>query len=107
MLSRSDHLFIGVAYTIDPEHDEVVREYLGRTNIFLGSTLLTSKLTLRPDYREKDGYTVESVNVYGVHDGEERVLIEGVSYLFFSPRLMLIAFQGDRELVLFGKDQLL
>ncbi|KAL5534764.1 hypothetical protein ACEPAG_1228 [Sanghuangporus baumii] len=48
----------GIAYTIDPQHDEVVREYL--------------------DYREKDGYTVESVDVYDVEDGQEKVVIHGV-----------------------------
>ncbi|KAJ3518274.1 hypothetical protein NMY22_g13761 [Coprinellus aureogranulatus] len=46
----------GVAYTIDPAHVAEVREYL--------------------DYREKDGYTMETLDIYG-HDenGKDIVLI--------------------------------
>ncbi|PAV21672.1 cation transport regulator [Pyrrhoderma noxium] len=47
----------GIAYTIDPAHDEVVRQYL--------------------DHREKDGYTVELVDIHSVHDGQEQVVISG------------------------------
>jgi len=48
----------GVAFTIDPSHAAEVREYL--------------------DYREKDGYTLERVDVHGP-DGEEghSVLVRG------------------------------
>ncbi|EJD04534.1 ChaC-like protein [Fomitiporia mediterranea MF3/22] len=52
----------GIAYTIDPEHDEVVRQYL--------------------DYREKDGYTIENVDVYGIADGHEKVVLSGVSFSY-------------------------
>ncbi|VDB85107.1 unnamed protein product [Peniophora sp. CBMAI 1063] len=45
----------GVAYTIDPLYAAEVRDYL--------------------DYREKDGYTMEQVNLYGVVDGKETVII--------------------------------
>ncbi|KAI5118661.1 hypothetical protein M0805_001034 [Coniferiporia weirii] len=48
----------GVAHTIDPVKAEEVREYL--------------------DHREKDGYSVESADVYGVVDGKETVVIERV-----------------------------
>ncbi|KII86273.1 hypothetical protein PLICRDRAFT_283633 [Plicaturopsis crispa FD-325 SS-3] len=48
----------GVAYTIDPIHAADIRDYL--------------------DYREKDGYTLESVDIYG-HDenGQEKLVIQG------------------------------
>ncbi|KAJ7726606.1 ChaC-like protein [Mycena olivaceomarginata] len=45
----------GVAYTIDPEFEADVRAYL--------------------DYREKDGYTMEAMPIYGVVDGAETVII--------------------------------
>ncbi|KAI0028534.1 ChaC-like protein, partial [Vararia minispora EC-137] len=43
-----------IAYTIDPAYAAEVRDYL--------------------DYREKDGYTLEQVDIYGIVDGIERVL---------------------------------
>jgi len=45
----------GVVYTIDPLYESEVRDYL--------------------DYREKDGYTLEVLDVYGVENGVERVII--------------------------------
>jgi len=45
----------GIAFTIDPEFASEVRDYL--------------------DHREKDGYTLELVDVYGVVDGEERAIL--------------------------------
>ncbi|KAJ3823152.1 ChaC-like protein [Lentinula raphanica] len=49
----------GKAYTIDPAFEKEVREYL--------------------DYREKDGYTLETVDVWGVDlDGEEVIVLHGV-----------------------------
>ncbi|KAF7349040.1 Gamma-glutamylcyclotransferase [Mycena venus] len=61
----------GVAYTIDPEFEADVRAYL--------------------DYREKDGYTMESMPIYGVEDGVEKVIIPNVRSLridsFFQYRL--------------------
>ncbi|KAF7340556.1 Gamma-glutamylcyclotransferase [Mycena sanguinolenta] len=48
----------GVAYTIDPEYEADVRAYL--------------------DYREKDGYTMETMPIYGVVDGLEAVIIPNV-----------------------------
>ncbi|KAJ7635652.1 ChaC-like protein [Mycena polygramma] len=45
----------GVAYTIDPEYEADVRAYL--------------------DHREKDGYTMETMPIYGVVDGIETVII--------------------------------
>ncbi|KAF8502871.1 ChaC-like protein-domain-containing protein [Russula emetica] len=48
----------GIAYTIDPAHATEVRAYL--------------------DHREKDGYTLERVDVYGLIDGvHETVVIPG------------------------------
>jgi len=44
----------GVAYTIHPDHIEEVREYL--------------------DYREKNGYTIHYVDVYGFKDGAECIV---------------------------------
>ncbi|KAJ7626830.1 ChaC-like protein [Roridomyces roridus] len=45
----------GVAYTIDPAFETEVRAYL--------------------DYREKDGYTMETMPIYGVVDGRETIII--------------------------------
>ncbi|KAF9042406.1 ChaC-like protein [Panaeolus papilionaceus] len=47
----------GVAYTIDPAYESEVRDYL--------------------DYREKDGYTMETLNIYGIDPStkEEKVII--------------------------------
>ncbi|KAG2354575.1 ChaC-like protein [Suillus spraguei] len=46
----------GIAYTIDPEYEAEVRDYL--------------------DYREKDGYTMETLDVYTIEDGIERIAIQ-------------------------------
>ncbi|KAJ8594390.1 ChaC-like protein [Rhizopogon salebrosus TDB-379] len=45
----------GVAYTIDPAYEAEVRDYL--------------------DYREKDGYTMETLDIYTVENGEEKIAI--------------------------------
>ncbi|KAJ7636379.1 ChaC-like protein [Roridomyces roridus] len=45
----------GVAYTIDPAFETDVRSYL--------------------DYREKDGYTMETMPIHGVVDGSETIII--------------------------------
>ncbi|PPQ83840.1 hypothetical protein CVT25_000899 [Psilocybe cyanescens] len=51
-----DDIVWGIAYTIDPVYEAEVREYL--------------------DYREKDGYTMETLNIYGVDtNGTEQVII--------------------------------
>lgn len=47
----------GIAYTIDPAYQAEVRDYL--------------------DYREKDGYTLETVDVYSMERGCEKVMIRG------------------------------
>jgi hypothetical protein len=48
----------GVAYTINPAYVAEVRDYL--------------------DYREKDGYTLETLDLYTIDDGVESVIIHGV-----------------------------
>ncbi|KAJ7735550.1 ChaC-like protein [Mycena maculata] len=50
-----DDIVWGIAYTIDPDFEADVRAYL--------------------DYREKDGYTMEIMPIYGVVDGAETVII--------------------------------
>jgi len=51
-----DDVVWGIAYTIDPLHQADVRKYL--------------------DYREKDGYTLETLDIYGKgHDGLDTVII--------------------------------
>ncbi|KAI0824689.1 ChaC-like protein [Trametes gibbosa] len=50
-----DDVVWGVAYTIDPEYESEVRDYL--------------------DYREKDGYTLEEIDIHGLVDGHEQVVI--------------------------------
>ncbi|KAI6022475.1 ChaC-like protein [Pisolithus microcarpus] len=45
----------GIAYTINPLYESEVRDYL--------------------DYREKDGYTLETVDVYTIEDGIEKVIV--------------------------------
>ncbi|GBE79333.1 Glutathione-specific gamma-glutamylcyclotransferase [Sparassis crispa] len=50
-----DDVVWGIAYTIDPLYASEVREYL--------------------DYREKDGYTLEQLDVHGLENGVERVVI--------------------------------
>ncbi|KAF8588518.1 ChaC-like protein [Ramaria rubella] len=52
----------GIAYTIDPEYEVEVRNYL--------------------DYREKDGYTINFTDVYAVVDGREQVVVPQVSTSF-------------------------
>uniref|UniRef100_D8QKC4 glutathione-specific gamma-glutamylcyclotransferase n=1 Tax=Schizophyllum commune (strain H4-8 / FGSC 9210) TaxID=578458 RepID=D8QKC4_SCHCM len=49
----------GIAYTIDPAYESEVRDYL--------------------DYREKDGYTLETIDIYGIVDGKEEVIIPNAS----------------------------
>ncbi|KAI6099219.1 ChaC-like protein [Pisolithus croceorrhizus] len=44
----------GIAYTINPLYESEVRDYL--------------------DYREKDGYTLETLDVYTIEDGIEKVV---------------------------------
>ncbi|KAI5986393.1 ChaC-like protein [Pisolithus albus] len=45
----------GIAYTINPLYESEVRDYL--------------------DYREKDGYTLETLDVYTIEDGIEKVVV--------------------------------
>lgn len=45
----------GIAYTVNPLYESEVRDYL--------------------DYREKDGYTLETLDVYTIEDGVEKVIV--------------------------------
>lgn len=53
--SSDDDAVWGIAYTIDPAYVAEVRDYL--------------------DYREKDGYTVEVLDIYGMDGDQEKVII--------------------------------
>ncbi|KAF7316314.1 Gamma-glutamylcyclotransferase [Mycena indigotica] len=48
----------GIAYTIDPAFEDEVRAYLGTAH-----------------YREKDGYTMETMPIYTIVSGEEKIII--------------------------------
>ncbi|KAG5730230.1 Cation transport regulator-like protein [Termitomyces sp. T112] len=50
-----DDVVWGIAYTIDPVYEAEVRDYL--------------------DYREKDGYTMETLDIYGMNGNEETIII--------------------------------
>ncbi|KAF8060745.1 ChaC-like protein [Lyophyllum atratum] len=52
-----DDVVWGIAYTIDPAYESEVRDYL--------------------DYREKDGYNMETLDIYGMDGDEETVIIHG------------------------------
>jgi len=52
-----DDIVWGVAYEIDPDYAAEVRDYL--------------------DYREKDGYTLEEIDIYGYEHGQENVVFHG------------------------------
>jgi len=51
----NDDTVWGIAYTIDPVHEKEARVYL--------------------DHRERNGYTLETMDVYDIVDGEVRVVI--------------------------------
>ncbi|KAG8837735.1 hypothetical protein FRC18_008237 [Serendipita sp. 400] len=61
----------GVAYTIDKEFKEEVREYLDHRE----KASLRNLPSTRPNVKQ-DGYTVHTVDVYGVIDGQEKVVVE-------------------------------
>ncbi|KAF5376855.1 hypothetical protein D9615_007288 [Tricholomella constricta] len=50
-----DDVVWGIAYTIDPAYEAEVRDYL--------------------DYREKDGYTMETLDIYGMDGDKEQVIV--------------------------------
>ncbi|KAF8525266.1 ChaC-like protein [Hysterangium stoloniferum] len=53
-----DDIVWGIVYIIEPKHEQAVREYL--------------------DFREKDGYTIDKTDVYGIIDGREKVVVPQV-----------------------------
>jgi len=52
-----DDIVWGIAYTIDSSHEAEVRAYL--------------------DYREQDGYTMETVDIYDMQNGCEEIIVVG------------------------------
>ena len=71
---------VGIVYTIDPAYAAEVREYLGEYIIVLFTFLfvLIILMIVAVDYREKDGYTIEHVDVYGIVDDTEKVVVHSV-----------------------------
>ncbi len=65
----------GIAYTIDPLYESEVRDYLGTLSIdsFHPSDPRINTFIIS-DYREKDGYTLEEIDIYGVQDGKEVIV---------------------------------
>ncbi|KAF7318921.1 Gamma-glutamylcyclotransferase [Mycena chlorophos] len=53
----------GIAYTIDPVFEDEVRAYLGEYLLLLGLRALT------------DGYTMETIPIYSIVNGEEKIII--------------------------------
>ncbi len=65
---------------IDPLHAQEVREYLGPHQLCPIRT--NPLLILPPDYREKDGYSVDKVDVYSTKQGTETVVVSGATVNF-------------------------
>lgn len=84
----------GIAYTIDPAFENEVREYLGTlrglfelriTNPICSCRLPRKGVSrcsihqkLRCQSRMQDGYTLETLDVYGMKDGAEIVVKHNV-----------------------------
>ena len=89
----------GIAYTIDPAYETEVKAYLGmpinpKTLLNTGSSLL--RLSRKGQLFNtisfsghqtmcvsQDGYTLETLDIYGVVDGQEKVIIADVNRSFF------------------------
>ncbi|KAG1814360.1 ChaC-like protein [Suillus subaureus] len=56
----------GIAYTIDPEYEAEVRDYLGET----GHPII------RGNIMDQDGYTMETLHVYTIENGIEKIAIQ-------------------------------
>ncbi|KZP05568.1 ChaC-domain-containing protein [Athelia psychrophila] len=74
----------GMAYTIDSERVEEVKAYL--------------------DYREKGGYNEETVNIYGIVNGEERVIIPAMQiFALTRPETLQGSTMGLEPLKVYAK----
>lgn len=90
---------IGIAYTIDSAYEAEVRDYLGESLFNLSdiSELIPPKQIIEKRLYHssigrllltysQDGYTMESLDIYGIVDGKEQIVIRNVRYpcvLFF------------------------
>jgi hypothetical protein len=89
---------IGIAYTIDPAYEAEVRDYLGKSRTLHLHTALNLPLQNRLSRKgyitpvtgrlvlisSQDGYTMESLDIYGIVDGKEQIVIQNVRYLLSS-----------------------
>ncbi|EIW77986.1 ChaC-like protein [Coniophora puteana RWD-64-598 SS2] len=61
----------GIAYTIDPVHEKEARAYLDHRERASHSMILL----VSSNWQHKNGYTLETMDIYDIVDGEARIVI--------------------------------